>query len=122
MMEAVSEFLVVYLDSIDERLLNHLDDEGELHLNTVQRIRLYTDALLDGSVSPTAIAEDWPDWYLLAAAFVTVYAPEEVDDLEEETAFLDAVESGEDVVLTEADRSYLWALRRHLGLYPEVHE
>ncbi len=119
-MELVNDFLVAYLDAIDERLLDYLDEEGELHPNSVQRLGLYTDAFLDGSVSPTALAEDWPDWYLLASAFVTVYDPEEVDDLEEETAFLDAVESGEDVVLTDADRSFLWALRLHLGLYPEL--
>jgi hypothetical protein len=30
-MEAVSDFLVVYLDSIDERLLEYLDEDDEVH-------------------------------------------------------------------------------------------
>jgi len=114
----VNEFLDAYLAAIDERLLVHLDESGELRLDTVAWLHQYTNALLDGSVSPAALAEDWPDWYLLAAAFVTVYAPGEVDDLEEQTTFLDAVARGEDATLTDADRAYLWALRSHLGTYP----
>ena len=115
----VNEFLVAYLDAIDERLLEHLDGDGELSSEAVIWLRRYTDALLDRSISPTTLAEDWPDWYLLTAAFVTVYAPEEVEELEERTAFLNAVENGDDVALTEADQAYLWALRLHLGMYSE---
>jgi hypothetical protein len=48
MMEAVNDFLVVYLDSIDERLLEYLDEDEELKLDAVQRLRFYTSALLDG--------------------------------------------------------------------------
>ena len=33
MMEPVSNFLVVYLDSIDERLLEYLDEDDELKLD-----------------------------------------------------------------------------------------
>jgi hypothetical protein len=119
-MEPVSEFLVVYLDSIDERLLDYLDGDDELRLDTVTWMRRYTNAMLDGSITPTDLAEEWPDWYLLEAAFVTAYAPEDVGELEERAAFHDAVENGEVVALTEADRAYLWALRLHLGMYPEM--
>ena len=119
-MGPMNDFLVAYLDAIDEGLLVHLDEEGELRLDTASWLHRYTNALLDGSVSPIALADDWPDWYMVAAAFVTVYAPEEVADLEEQTTFLDAVANGEDVALTEADRAYLWALRLHLGMYPEL--
>ena len=35
----MSEFLVVYLDSIDERLLDYLDEVDELRLDTVKRLR-----------------------------------------------------------------------------------
>jgi hypothetical protein len=34
----VNEFLVVYLDSIDERLLEYVDDE-ELRIDAVRRLR-----------------------------------------------------------------------------------
>jgi hypothetical protein len=116
----VNEFLARYLDSIDVRLVEHLDENGELSLDSVVWLRRYTSALLDGTMTPAGLAEDWPDWYLLAAAFVTVYAPEEVEELEEQTTFLDAVEAGDDAVLTEDDRAYLWALRLHLGMYPAL--
>ncbi len=68
MMDAVSDFLVTYLDSIDERLLEHLDQDDELKLDAVQRIRFYTTALFDGSISPEHIDEDWQDWYVLVPA------------------------------------------------------
>ena len=34
----MSDFLVVYLDSIDERLLEYLDEDDELRLDAVQRL------------------------------------------------------------------------------------
>jgi len=60
-MGSVSEFLIVYLDSIDERLLDYLDEDEELRLDTVKRLRFYTSALLEGSITPAAVAEDWAD-------------------------------------------------------------
>src|ERR1039458_4785489 len=36
---AVSDFLFTYLDSIDERLLENLDEDEELELDAVQRLR-----------------------------------------------------------------------------------
>ena len=50
----VNDFLVVYLDSIDERLLEYLDEDDELKLDAVQRLSFYTTALLDGSITPDA--------------------------------------------------------------------
>ena len=44
----MKNFLGVYLDSIDEHLLERLDEDDELNLDTVQRLRFYT------SVLPTA--------------------------------------------------------------------
>ena len=82
-MGSVSEFLVVYLDSIDERLLDYLDEEDELRPEVVKRLRYYTSALLEGSITPAAVAEDWADWFDLTQAFVAAYAPEEVEELEE---------------------------------------
>jgi hypothetical protein len=65
-MDPVNDFLVSYLDAIDKRLLEHLDDEGELKLEVVRRLRFYTSALLDGSLTPDHVVEDWPDWFQLA--------------------------------------------------------
>jgi hypothetical protein len=38
-MGPASDSFVVYLDSIDERLLEYLDDDEELRLDVVQRLR-----------------------------------------------------------------------------------
>jgi hypothetical protein len=35
----VSDFLVVYLDSTDEQLLEYLDEDDELRLDAAQRLR-----------------------------------------------------------------------------------
>jgi len=118
-MGSVSEFLVVYLDAIDERLLDYLDEEEELRLDTVKRLRFQTSALLEGSITPAAVAEDWADWFDLAPAFVAAYAPDEVGELEE-AAPLMSDEVDEATVLTEADRAYLAALELRLDMYPEM--
>jgi len=48
----VSDFCVTYLDSIDKRLLEYLDEDDELKLDAIQRLRFYTSALLEGSITP----------------------------------------------------------------------
>ena len=116
----VNDFLVTYLDSIDERLLEYLDDDDELKLDAVQRLRFYTSALLEGSISPDHVMEDWPDWYQLAPAFVATYGTEEQQELEGAAVFLEAIEEQDDVSLTEADRACLKALEAWLGMYPEM--
>jgi hypothetical protein len=116
----VSDFLVVYLDSIDERLLEYLDEEDELKLDAVKRLRFYTSALLEGSITPDQVMEDWPDWYQLASAFVATYGSDELRELEVAAELLEAIEEDEDVTLTEADRDYLKALEAWLGMYPEM--
>jgi hypothetical protein len=119
-MGTVNEFLVAYLDAIDERLLAYLDEDEELRLGTVDRMRSYTAALLDGSLNPVAVAEDWPDWFDLAPAFVTAYGPQWMEVLEEAAAFLDGPEIGDEAPLTEQDRAYLTALEPLLDMYPEL--
>ena len=117
--DKVSEFLVIYLDSIDERLLDYLDEDEELRLEVVKRLRYYTSVLLEGSISPAAVAEDWADWFDLIQAFVSAYASEGVVELEEAAPLMsDEVE--EDTVLTEADRAYLVAVELLLDAYPEM--
>jgi len=116
----VNEFLVVYLDSVDERLLDYLDEDEELRLDTVRRMRFYATALLDGSITTAALYEDWPDWFDLAPAFVAAYAPDEVEELEEATALLEGPRIEENVPLTKAERAYLVALERALDMYPEM--
>jgi hypothetical protein len=114
----VNEFLVVYLDSIDDRLLDYLDDDEELKLDTVKRLRFYTTAMLDGSITPTALHEDWPDWFDLAPAFAAAYAPEDVEELEEAPALLEG--PGDGAPLTAPDQVSLRALEPLLDMYPEM--
>jgi hypothetical protein len=116
----VNDFLVLYLDSIDERLLEYLDEDDELKLDAVKRLRFYTSALLEGSITPDHVLEDWPDWYQLVPAFVATYGSTELQELEVAAELLEAIEEDEDVILTEADRDYLKALEEWLGMYPEM--
>ena len=115
----VSEFLVTYLDAIDERLLAYLDEDDELRLDTVRRMRFYATALLDGSITPAALGEDWADFYDLAPAFTAAYAPE-LAEAEVEASFLEVAEAEEGTVLSGADRTYLSALEERLDMYPEM--
>ena len=116
----MSDFLVVYLDSIDEQLLEYLDEDDELRLDAARRLRFYTRVLLEGSISPDQVMEDWLDWYQLVPAFVATYGSEELQKLEGAAEFLGAIEEDEEVSLTEADRSYLKALETRLGMYSEM--
>ena len=119
-MDTVSDFLVTYLDSIDEYLLEYLDEDDELKLDAVKRLRFYTSAPLEGSITPDHVVEDWPDWYQLAPAFVATYGTEELQELEGASVLLEAIEEQDDVSLTEADLVYLKALEAWLDMYPEM--
>ena len=116
----VSDFLVLYLDSIDERLLEYLDEDDELKLDAVQRLRFYTSALLVGSITPMHVVEDWLDWYALVPAFVAAYGSDELQELELGAEFLGAIEEDEDVILTKADLAYLKELEAWIDMYPEM--
>ncbi|MGO9962461.1 MAG: hypothetical protein ACLPUG_03400 [Acidimicrobiales bacterium] len=116
----VNDFLVTYLDSIDERLLEYLDEDDELKLDAVQRLRFYTSALLEGSITPDHVMEDWPDWYQLVPAFVAAYGPEELKELEGGAEFLRAAEEDDEVNLIDRDRAYLKTLEAWLDMYPEM--
>jgi hypothetical protein len=115
----VSEFLVTYLDSIDEHLLDYLDEEDELRPEIVKRLRYYATALLEGSIASTAMAEDWADWFDFVPAFVAAYAPEKIEELEEAAPLMND-EAGEGTVLAELDRAYLAAVEPLLDAYPEI--
>ena len=116
----MSDFLVAYLDTIDEQLLGYFDEENGLRPDTVRRMRFYTTALLDGSFTPAALIEDWPDWFDLTSAYVVTYGTEEVEKYEEAAIFLEGPVIGGDFPLTEADRVYLRALEPVLDMYPEI--
>ena len=118
----MAKSLVVHLDAIDERLLDYLDKDEELDLDTVKRLRSYATALYDGTMTSGGLAEDWPDWFDLAPAFVAFYAPEWMGELEAAAAFLDGDRMDDIAPLAAADRVYLLALESLLDAYPEMRE
>ena len=115
----VNDFLVMYLDSIDERLLAYLDEDEELKLEAVQRLTFYTSALLEGWITPRHVVRGLAGLVSLVPAIVATYGSEELHDLEDEAEFLRVIEE-DDESLTEADRAYLEALDTWLGMYPEM--
>jgi len=116
----VNGFLASYLDTVDERLLEYLDDEEELSVNAVRRLRLYTSALLAAALTPAQVMEDWPDWFYLVRAFAVAYGSAELEELEYAASFLYSVEGHTEVHLTDPDRSYLQELELQLDMYPEM--
>ncbi len=100
----MSDFLVTYLDSIDERLLEYLDENDELRPEVVKRLRYYASALLEGSITPAAVVEDWADWFDLVPAFMAACAPEVIEELDADATLLMRDEVGEGTELSAADR------------------
>jgi len=122
-MGGVNQLLVTRLDSVDHRLLGYLDEQRELCAHVVRRLRRYTARLLDGSMSPVALADEWPDWYRLVPVFVAAYVPEDMEVMGEEVQFLEAAAlTGRDVHIAEEDRDYLTLLALQLDMYPELRE
>jgi hypothetical protein len=123
MMEEVdNDFLATYLDTIDERLLDYLDDEENLSVDSVKRLQRYASGLLDGSITPLYIMEEWPDWYSLVPAFVIAYGTGELEELEQDADFLVDAKEGDDMALSRGDRVCLQALEVQLGMYPEIRQ
>jgi hypothetical protein len=114
----VSRLLVLYLDAIDENLLEYLDGEEELRPEIVERLRFYAAALLERSITPVAVMEDWEDWFDLVGAFVAVYAPDQLQTLMDLSNFMEDPLSASE--LSNADRTFLTALEATLGMYPEI--
>jgi len=116
----VNGFLASYLDTVNERLLAYLDDKGELSVDAVARMRLYTSALLAAALTPAQVMDDWADWFYLVSAFVVAYGSAELDELEYAASVLLLAEERSPVHLTDADRSYLQELELQLEMYPEM--
>ena len=114
----MNDFLVGYLVQIDEKLVEYLDDDHELRLDTVWRMEICAGALLDESITPGILAEDWPEWFVLVRAFVAAYGPEVLEALEAEATLLNVPDVG-DGPLTKEDSTYLEALVLYLDNYTE---
>jgi hypothetical protein len=71
-------------------------------------------------MTPSQVADEWADWFLLTAAFVAAYGTWELADLGAEARFPRNGGVEDSAGLTEAHRAYLIALEEALDAYPEV--
>lgn len=115
---AVADDLVSYLDAVDGRLVDYLDDK-DLSKEAVRRLHRFTVAMSEGSMTPELAREDWADFYPLAAAFVVVCGSEELGELYDQSTFFSAV-IRDDVPFTDADRVFLVMLSEELDRYAEA--
>lgn len=114
-----NDLLVRYLESIDKRLLDYLDEDEDLSVATTERMRSYTSDLLAGAITARRLAETWEDWFDLVAAFVTTYATADLEDLAEESGFGPDMEPETPGPPSGLVRGYLLMLELELDLYPE---
>ena len=56
-----NDFLVTYLDSIDEDLLDYLDEDDHLAFAWVRRLRDIASNLLAGTVTASEVMGEWPE-------------------------------------------------------------
>ena len=84
----MNDNLVDYLAAIDQRLLFYLDEDDEMMFDTVERLRSYTTALLEGSITPAALFNKWTDWFALVPAFVFAYGSEDLAKMQDAAVFL----------------------------------
>ena len=112
--------LVTYLESIDKRLLDYLDDDGDLSVVTIQRLRSHISELLAGTLTTTALTEAWPDWFDLVSAFVVTYGSLDLEDLEVESGFGRETEWDGEAPHTGLIRGYLLTLELELDVFPET--
>ena len=113
----MSDLLVSFLAAVDDRLLDYVDEQKDLRLDTVERLWLYTSALADRSITPAVVEEDWPDWFDLVAAFRAAYTPEWVRGLEEAAPILTNARGRDTTRLAKADRAYLLVLESLLHMH-----
>lgn len=114
----MNDALATHLSAIDDRLLAYLDDQGELPVEVVARMHRFAVAMVEGSATPELVADDWPDFYDLAAAFVFAYGSAELKDVYDRASLVDTVAGGRFVPLGDADRVLLVLLTEELERYP----
>ncbi len=117
-MAAMNDALTTYLSSIDPRLLEYVDDGGELPVDLVIRLHRFAGSIVEGSATTELVADEWPDFYDLASAFVVTYGSSELRDLYDQANLEAAVAGGRLVPVEDADRVLLVQLTDELEAYP----
>jgi hypothetical protein len=112
--------LVTYLESIDKRLLDYLDEDDELSIATIQRLRSHISELLAGTLTTSALTAAWPEWFDLVSAFVITYGSFELEDLEVVSGFERETEWDSGAPPSGLIRGYLLTLELELDVFPET--
>jgi hypothetical protein len=108
---------MTYLDSIDVRLLDHVDEDADLSLATTERLLSYTSDLLAGAMTAAELAAVWPEWFDLVSAFIVIYGSLDLEDLEVESGFGRDTKSDDGGPPSGLVRGYLLILELELDLY-----
>jgi hypothetical protein len=114
-----NEPLVTYLDSIDKRLLDYLDEDDELSVVSTRRLRSHISELLAGTMTTSTLSAAWPDWFDLVSAFVVTYGSLELEDLEVESGFGRDTEWDGEGPPSGLIRGYLLTLELELDVFSE---
>jgi hypothetical protein len=114
----VNDALSSYLSNIDARLLQYLDDTGEIPVDIVVRLHRFAGSIVEGSGTPELVAQEWPDFYDLASAFVVTYGSTELQDLYDRANLEAAVAEGRVIPVGDTDRVLLVQLTDELEAYP----
>lgn len=110
---------MAYLDSIDVRLRDYLDDDADLSVATVERLLSYTSDLLAGAMTPGDLARTWSDWFDLVVVFVVAYGSPELEDLEVASGFGRQTEWEHGAPPSGLVRGFLLVLELELDRYPK---
>lgn len=96
--------LYTALDSFDEDLLIHLDDEGHLSIPTAEHLLLGARQLKTSQLDPPQLDVEFPLWRILVSAFLDGYQLDQLADIERSVPLM-----GEDLpeTLGETDRRFL---------------
>jgi hypothetical protein len=118
--DPATSLLATYLDSLDQRMLGYVDDNGQLRVETAGHLHRYIVALVEDAASPHWVLENWRDFYDLVTGFVIAYGTPLLEGLYGGAPFLDWLGHGTDVTLTTADRVFLMMLGDHIDRYAQA--
>jgi hypothetical protein len=116
----MNDDLAAYLDSLGGLLRSYhsyLDEDRWLSAAAARHLRLYAVAVLEGSISPEDVAEDWEAFFDLTDGFVIAYGSARLEQLSRRSVLLGAGETGSPWPLDAVDRLFLATLVCELDEY-----
>jgi hypothetical protein len=110
---------MTYIDTIDVRLREYVDEDADLSAAAIERLLSYTSDLLAGAITTAGLAEVWPEWFDLASFFVVSYGSLELEGLEVESGFGRQTEWDDGGPPSGLTRAYLLVLEIELDMCPK---